>query len=155
MNIIQHLKSIIAFFRGPKKDYYLDPLDPLDVPSSISPKETKEDRIIVPKGWGEEEWIVNNQEYCGKILRFNKNKKCSLHYHINKHETFLCTKGKFLIEFGQTEDCISTCTLSENESFEVERKLLHRMTGLDEVNELIEFSTHHEDSDSYRVQKGD
>ena len=25
---------------------------------------------IVKKGWGEEIWIHNDEEYCGKILRF-------------------------------------------------------------------------------------
>ena len=27
---------------------------------------------IVQKGWGEEVWIHNDEEYCGKILRFLK-----------------------------------------------------------------------------------
>ena len=32
---------------------------------------------IVPKGWGYEKWIVNTDEYCGKLLHFIKGKKCS------------------------------------------------------------------------------
>ena len=39
---------------------------------------------IVPKGWGKEIIFVNNDEYCGKILCFNKDKKFSMHYHL-KH----------------------------------------------------------------------
>ena len=31
----------------------------------------------VPKGWGYEKWIVNNDKYCGKLLFFNKGKKKS------------------------------------------------------------------------------
>jgi hypothetical protein len=27
---------------------------------------------FVPKGWGFEKWIVNNEEYCGKLLYFVK-----------------------------------------------------------------------------------
>lgn len=27
---------------------------------------------FVPKGWGFEKWIVNNEEYCGKLLYFAK-----------------------------------------------------------------------------------
>ena len=27
---------------------------------------------IVQKGWGEEVWIHNDEEYCGKLLRFFK-----------------------------------------------------------------------------------
>ena len=30
---------------------------------------------FVPKGWGYEKWIVNKEEYCGKILFFVKGKK--------------------------------------------------------------------------------
>jgi len=26
----------------------------------------------VEKGWGWEQWIVNNKEYCGKLLFFNQ-----------------------------------------------------------------------------------
>ena len=29
----------------------------------------------VPKGWGYEKWIVNTDEYCGKLLFFNKGKR--------------------------------------------------------------------------------
>ena len=39
---------------------------------------------IVPKGWGHEKWIVNNEMYCGKILFMEKNKRCSWHYHKSK-----------------------------------------------------------------------
>ena len=30
----------------------------------------------------------NNSEYCGKILRFNSGKKFSMHYHLEKKETW-------------------------------------------------------------------
>ena len=32
---------------------------------------------FVQKGWGFEKWIVNCQEYCGKLLYFVKDKQCS------------------------------------------------------------------------------
>jgi len=38
---------------------------------------------IVEKGWGQEIWIHNDEEYCGKLLRFNKEgSKFSMHYHV-------------------------------------------------------------------------
>ena len=43
---------------------------------------------IHPKGWGYENWIVNNEMYCGKVLFFEAEKKCSWHYHVLKDETF-------------------------------------------------------------------
>ena len=33
------------------------------------------------KGWGFEKWIVNNEFYYGKILHFEKGKRCSFHFH--------------------------------------------------------------------------
>ena len=33
---------------------------------------------FVPKGWGGEIIPVNKKEYCGKVLIFNKGKKCKL-----------------------------------------------------------------------------
>ena len=47
-----------------------------------------DDRIFVSKGWGYEDWIVNKEQYCGKLLFIKKGKKCSWHYHKNKDETF-------------------------------------------------------------------
>ena len=46
---------------------------------------------FVPKGWGHEKWIVNNEKYCGKLLFFEKGKRCSWHYHKEKkkHFTFI------------------------------------------------------------------
>jgi len=41
---------------------------------------------IVPKGWGHEKIIHNSNGYCGKVLCFDKGKKCSYHYHKIKDE---------------------------------------------------------------------
>ena len=51
----------------------------------------------VPKGWGYEKWIVNTEEYCGKLLFFNKGKRCSWHYHKIKDETFYLQSGSILL----------------------------------------------------------
>ena len=56
------------------------------------------------KGWGYELWIVNNNLYCGKILHFDKGKKCSWHYHKIKQETFYVQKGKLKIWYGYDDD---------------------------------------------------
>ena len=48
----------------------------------------------VEKGWGHELHIENNNDYCGKLLVFNKGKKFSMHYHVEKYETWFIQKGK-------------------------------------------------------------
>ena len=58
----------------------------------------------VEKGWGYEKWIVNSPEYCGKILFFEKGKRCSWHYHLLKDETFYLQSGRLHLFYGQTDD---------------------------------------------------
>ena len=53
---------------------------------------------IVPKSWGEELWIINIKEYCGKILTLNKGSQGSKHYHKKKDETFYILSGKIKLE---------------------------------------------------------
>lgn len=110
----------------------------------------------VPKGWGYEKWIVNNDKYCGKLLFFEPGKKCSWHYHELKEETFYIHSGKIQLVYGYEDDFTDadTVILKPGDKFEVPRLLRHQMTGLEET-EMYEFSTTHFDSDSYRVVKGD
>jgi rfaE bifunctional protein kinase chain/domain len=101
---------------------------------------------VVPKVWGEEKWIVNVGDYCGKRLFLRKGYRCSLHSHKIKDETFYVTKGKVLLEFKDGER-----VLLPGDSQRIFPGDLHRFTGL-ENSEIMEFSTHHDDEDSYRVE---
>ena len=58
----------------------------------------------VKKGWGFEKWIVNKQEYCGKLLFFKKGKRCSWHFHKIKDEVFYLQSGKLLVKFSDKDD---------------------------------------------------
>ena len=111
---------------------------------------------FVPKGWGFEKWIVNCEEYCGKLLYFVKGKKCSWHYHVLKDETFYIQSGKILLRYSLDEDIsfANTITLSKGDRFHVYRGLKHQMEALEDT-ELFEFSTQHFDEDSYRLITGD
>lgn len=110
----------------------------------------------VEKGWGWEDWI-HNSDYCGKILHFFAEKQCSFHYHKLKTETFLISKGQIYLLYGWEHDISKAAIriLHTGEAFHVPPGLVHRMRGHKSDAEIIEFSTHHEDSDSYRVNKGD
>lgn len=99
----------------------------------------------VPKIWGREVWLVN-RDYCGKKLVLNKGFRCSMHYHKNKDETFYILKGKLLMETDK-----ETKVMSEGDSILITPGMKHRFTGL-ENSEIMEFSTHHEDEDSYRTE---
>jgi mannose-6-phosphate isomerase-like protein (cupin superfamily) len=109
----------------------------------------------VEKGWGYELWVVNDS-YCGKLLHFAKGKKCSWHFHIVKDEVFYLHTGRLLVRFGFGDDLAtaSSVLLLPGMSFRVPVGLRHQMEALDD-SDLFEFSTHHDDADSFRLLQGD
>ena len=109
----------------------------------------------IPKGWGKEMIITNNQLYCGKILMFKKGCKFSMHYHLIKDETWFIAEGEFLYRWIDTE----TADIYEEElkPGDVGRQLPgqpHQLMAHTDGS-IIEVSTEHFDDDSYRVSKGD
>jgi|TARA_Y100000593_G_scaffold86402_1_gene165010 mannose-6-phosphate isomerase-like protein (cupin superfamily) len=115
------------------------------------------DRKFVPKGWGYEDWIVNKEEYCGKLLFFKKGKRCSWHYHDIKDETFYIQEGELEVRYGWTNDKSNLNTevviLKAGDAFHVPVGMRHQMTGLTDVK-MFEFSTQHFDEDSIRIEVG-
>jgi len=102
---------------------------------------------LVIKSWGSEEWIINSI-YCGKKLNLNKGYRCSIHYHKNKDEHFFIMSGKVLMECGDKQ-----LIMTKGDDIHIPPNTRHRFTGLKD-SEIIEFSTHHNDSDSYRIEEG-
>lgn len=99
----------------------------------------------VEKIWGEEHWIVN-REYCGKKLILRQGFRCSMHYHAKKDEVFYLITGRVLLECdGEAR------VLEPGDHHHVEPGMPHRFWGLED-SEIIEFSTHHEDEDSFRLE---
>jgi mannose-6-phosphate isomerase-like protein (cupin superfamily) len=125
-------------------------------PTDMRPK-------LVAKQWGMETWFVN-REYCGKRLIFAADHRCSVHYHKDKHETFLVDRGRFHLEIWKP--ALATATelkfwykiqdviLEVGDTYEIQPGVGHRMTAIGGNASLIEFSTHHEDEDSYRIETG-
>ena len=123
----------------------------------------------VEKGWGHELWIHNDAKYCGKLLFFEQGKKCSLHYHKLKSETFYLQSGRLKIRLS-TIDALAQAfitggpdissivfqdrTMMPGDYAEIQPGVVHQMLA-EEDSELFEFSTEHFDSDSYRLVKGD
>ena len=110
----------------------------------------------VEKGWGYEKWIVNCEKYCGKLLFFNKDKRCSWHYHKIKDEVFYPQSGLMKVYYSEDDDLENAkeLILTPGQNFHVYVGLRHQMIALED-SELFEFSTQHFDSDSYRIVKGD
>lgn len=110
---------------------------------------------IVQKGWGSETHLCNNEEFCGKILRFNKGSRFSMHMHLAKREVFFVQSGTIELTTINTEDASrETVKLSSNDTVEISRMLPHQILAIED-SVVLEFSTFHEDSDSFRVEPGD
>lgn len=110
---------------------------------------------FVKKGWGYELWIANNDRYCGKLLHFEKDKKCSWHYHKVKDEVFYIHSGRLLIRWSDNNGEVeNTIILKEGETFHVPPGRRHQMTAL-ETTDMYEISTYHMEEDSIRLEKGD
>ena len=116
----------------------------------------KLDMTHVDKGWGWERWIVNKEEYCGKLLFFEAGKRCSWHYHKIKDEVFYLQSGKMLVKYSDHDnlDEADEIILNAGDNFYIYTGLRHQMIALED-SELFEFSTQHFDEDSYRIVKGD
>jgi mannose-6-phosphate isomerase-like protein (cupin superfamily) len=52
-----------------------------------------EEGKLVPKVWGEEQYITNTEQYCGKFLHVAAGFVCSDHQHLTKDETFYVLAG--------------------------------------------------------------
>lgn len=113
------------------------------------------DECKVPKGWGEEVIITNNEKYCGKILRFKKGAKFSMHYHLIKDETWYVNEGLFIYRWIDTNNAeLHEQQLSLGDCVRQFPGQPHQLEALTD-GEVFEVSTQHFDSDSYRVWKGD
>ena len=109
----------------------------------------------VPKGWGEEIIIANNKDYCGKVLVFNDSGKFSMHYHMIKDETWYVAQGEFIYNWIDTETAkVHTDNLKLGDVVRQRPGQPHQLEAVTD-GIIFEVSTHHEDSDSYRVLPGD
>lgn len=114
-----------------------------------------EDYEIVPKNWGEEVILHNDTDYCGKLLRFKRGAKFSMHFHILKKETWYVSKGEFQLNYVNPDNADKlTKILTEGMIVEIEIGNPHQLIALTD-GEIFEVSTPHFDSDSYRIEKGD
>lgn len=110
---------------------------------------------IVPKGWGHELIIANNENYCGKLLVFNAGKKFSMHFHKLKHETWYVSKGSFIlrtVDFSTGK--LEESTIKEGNIVPIPQFQPHQLEALED-GVIFEVSTQHFDNDSYRLWKGD
>ncbi|OYT53962.1 MAG: cupin [Candidatus Altiarchaeales archaeon ex4484_2] len=96
--------------------------------------ETKKPKIV-DKPWGREIWIIDEDEYAGKILEINKGDRTSLHYHEKKKESMYVLEGKMRV----TDDGGNQFMLGEGESLTICCNEAHSLEALEDLR-IIEVS---------------
>ena len=107
------------------------------------------------KAWGYEIWLHNDELYCGKILHFYQGRKFSMHFHVQKHETWYVNKGHLILKYINPKNADKEeISLYEGMVIEIPQGCPHQLIAVEE-SEIFEISTQHFEDDSYRVEKGD
>lgn len=128
----------------------------------------------VPKTWGHEQHIVNlrEQNYCGKILQIVPGHRCSIHFHVKKHETFFLLEGRLRVEIwiipcimhkraardpkglarnGVYHDPSERLDLTPGDTLILPPFQAHRFEAIGGIAKFIEFSNYDDPKDSYRI----
>lgn len=107
----------------------------------------------VEKDWGYELWIDNNDEYCGKLLVFNKTgNHFSMHSHKLKMESWYVQSGSFVLKWLEGDD-LREVDLVVGDCLRIERGQPHQLIAKEDGSTIFEVSTQHFDEDSYRLYK--
>ena len=104
--------------------------------------------LIVPKVWGKEIWLVNEPEYCLKMLEIKKGASGSLHYHPVKKESFIVANGKIRLEYGDKVETLK----AGPQAIAILPGTPHRFKALKE-SAILEVSTYHDDQDVVRLEQ--
>ena len=118
------------------------------------PKKQSIKQSHLNKGWGEEVVVHNDENYCTKILNLKRGGQCSLHMHLEKHETFLVLVGEVEIElfFNLKRESL---ILKEGESIDIPARMAHKFKAL-QASTLLEASNYDkEEEDIIRLEGGD
>ena len=104
----------------------------------------------VEKNWGLEYVLVNNRDYCCKILALLPDSTSSYHFHREKHETFILWQGSCWMEINGKKRL-----LKEGEKAVLPPKTKHRFFNAQNGTwcYILEVSTQHKDSDVVRLRK--
>lgn len=118
-------------------------------------QEGPEERVNVAKLWGLEEWLVNNEKYCAKLLWITPGFQCSLHYHPVKCETFVVLDGLVRVEYYDSLNRRMETILAGNQrdSLTLPPNTPHRFWAIGpEGGLLLEISTTHDEGDVVRIE---
>ena len=109
------------------------------------------------KGWGYELIWATTNDYCGKIMFFNKtDMKTSMHFHKEKDETWFVNSGKFKVRYIDTKNSmLYEKELNEGDVWHNPPLMPHQLVALADESSITEVSTADSVEDNYRIGPGD
>jgi quercetin dioxygenase-like cupin family protein len=112
---------------------------------------------IVNKGWGKEIIFATTDNYCGKLLIFDKKgSKFSMHFHKSKDESWHVLNGSFLLKWIDTDTAkINEQVLNEADNWHNPPNLPHQLIALSDGATIVEVSTADSVEDNFRIFPGD
>ena len=111
----------------------------------------------VEKGWGHEMIFESNDLYCGKLMQFDRaGAKSSMHFHMQKDETWHVISGAFVVRWIETETG-SPCSqvLEVGDTWRNMPGVPHQLEAVQANSVIVEVSTPDSVADNYRVMPGD
>lgn len=109
----------------------------------------------VRKGWGSESIWVSNDLYCSKFLNFNEGAVSSMHFHSEKHETWIVVSGEFQVTIINTEDASHIkYDMVYSNVLDIPPLTPHQVVCI-KKGSILEVSTPDSVEDNYRVWPGD
>lgn len=110
---------------------------------------------VVSKGWGQENIWATNDHYCGKLLQFETNSRCSMHFHAVKDETWYVLNGKFTVFYIDTDTGQELSQELAPGSVWYNPPLRAHQLFCHSAGTIIEVSTADSVEDNYRIRPGD
>lgn len=106
--------------------------------------------------WGYQLRLVNEDEYCGKLLVLENDLSGGNHYHKEKKETFIVLQGYVYLNVAAEDDhgwsTVHNGVLEPGEQITIQPLERHWMgNSFDTASIILEVSTHDEDGDTYYV----
>jgi mannose-6-phosphate isomerase-like protein (cupin superfamily) len=113
---------------------------------------------VVEKSWGQEHIIINDKEKdkCFKLMLIMPGKMGSLHWHLNKKESFTVLRGTLYVDkqaYHLSKTFTNGLKVGVNDRpITINKQIAHRFYAIDSPVLVLEESTFHEDCDTYRTE---
>lgn len=108
----------------------------------------------IKKVWGKEVIMNRSPQYCTKMLMFEPNSCCSLHFHVNKeYEDFMIITGTAILQVGIFDDPakLNTMNMVHGLSYRIPAGLRHRIISGEHGCQVLEVAVNDDPDDSYRI----